>query len=64
MITVNINASKNYDILIGKGLLDRCGELISQVEKSKKCAIVTDDIVDGLYGRKTVENLERSGFTV
>lgn len=64
MITVNVNASKKYNILIGKGLLDECGELISKVEKSKKCAIVTDDIVDGLYGRKTVESLEKSGFTV
>lgn len=64
MITVNVNASKNYDILIGKGLLNRCGELIAKTEKSRKCVIVTDDIVDGFYGEKTAESLEKSGFTI
>lgn len=62
-ITVNANLA-SYDILIDGGLLSRCGELISGVEKSKKCAIVTDDIVDGLYGDITVKSLENSGFTV
>lgn len=62
-ITVNAN-SASYDILIGSGLLSQCGELISEVEKSKRCAIVTDDTVDRLYGDITVKNLERSGFTV
>ncbi len=64
MITVNVNASKNYDILIGKGLLNQCGGIISKAVKSKKCAIVTDDIVDRLYGEKTTQVLEKSGFTV
>ncbi|MCM1298141.1 MAG: 3-dehydroquinate synthase [Firmicutes bacterium] len=64
MITVSVNASKKYDIFIGSGLLNQCGELISKAEGSKKCAIVTDDIVDGFYGEKTVEILEKSGFTV
>lgn len=64
MITINVNASKNYDILIGKGLLDQCGELIPNVEKSKKCAIITDNIVDGLYSEKVTKSLEKNGFTV
>ena len=62
-ITVNAN-SASYDILIEGGLLNRCGELISSVEKSRKCAIVTDDNVDRLYGDITVKSLEKSGFTV
>lgn len=64
MINVNVNASKKYDILIGKGLLSKCGEFISNVEKSKKCAIITDDIVNELYGERTVKSLEKSGLTV
>ncbi len=62
-VTVNAN-SASYDILIESGLLSKCGELISEVEKSGKCAIVTDDIVDKLYGDITVKSLEENGFTV
>lgn len=62
-ITVNANLT-SYDILIEGGLLNRCGELISGVEKSRKCTIVTDDTVDGLYGDITEKSLEKNGFTV
>ena len=61
-ITVTTNTS--YDIFIGSGLLEQAGELISGAEKSKKCVIVTDSNVDPLYGNKTQESLEKSGFTV
>ena len=64
MIKINVKNSVNYDILIESGLLDKCGELVSSVVRSKKCAVVTDDIVDGLYADKTVKSLEMSGFTV
>ncbi len=64
MKKITVNANTSYDILIESGLLKHCGELISQVEKSKKCAIVTDDNVDRLYSRVVTERLEKSGFTV
>ena len=64
MIKINVNSSKSYDILIESGLLEKCGELVSDIVKSKKCAVVTDDIVDRLYGDKTVKSLEKSGFKV
>lgn len=64
MTKIHVKGSASYDILIEGGLLEKCGELISDVVKSKKCAVVTDDIVDGLYGDKTVKGLENSGFKV
>ena len=64
MKKIRVNASISYDVLVGKGLLDQCGELISGVVKSHKCAVITDDIVDALYGEKTVKNLEKQGFSV
>ena len=64
MKKITVNADTSYDILIEGGLLKQCGELISQAVKSKKCAIVTDDNVDGLYGDIVVKSLENSGFTV
>ena len=64
MKKIRVNASVSYDVLVGKGLLDQCGELISDVVKSRKCAVITDDIVDALYGDKTVKSLEKQGFYV
>lgn len=62
MIKITVKASSAYDILIGKGLLDKCGEIISELTKSKKCAVVTDTTVDGLYGSKILDALKKSGF--
>lgn len=64
MKKITVNANTSYDIIIGSGLLEKSGELISNVLKSKKCAVVTDSTVDALYGEKTVKSLEKSGFTV
>ncbi|MCH5199471.1 MAG: 3-dehydroquinate synthase [Oscillospiraceae bacterium] len=64
MKKIRINASISYDVLVGKGLLEQCGELISEVVKSRKCAVITDDMVDALYGDKTVKSLEKQGFYV
>ena len=64
METVNVKASKCYDILIGKGLLDNCGELSAKAVKARKAAIVTDDNVDRYYGERAVESFEKAGFTV
>lgn len=64
MKKITVNAHTSYEILIDSGLLNKCGELISKVEKSKKCAIITDDIVDRLYGQQAVNSLNNSGFTV
>lgn len=63
MKKITVNAKTSYDILIEKGLLEKCGELISAVEGSKKCAVVTDSIVDGLYGEKVMNSLKKSGFS-
>lgn len=64
MKRITVKANTCYDIVIESGLLKKCGELISQTEKSKKCAIVTDDTVDGLYGGTAIKSLEENGFKV
>ena len=64
MRTITVNASKRYDILIEKGLLARCGELIADVKKPCTAAIVTDDIVDGFYGNIVAKSLNQAGFAV
>lgn len=62
MKKITVNANTSYDIIIGSGLLEKAGELISGVLRSKKCTVVTDGTVDALYGDKTVTALEKSGF--
>jgi len=62
LIKVNVNASKNYDILIGRDLLKDTGELISPFMKTKTAVIVTDDRVASLYIEKVVASLNKSGI--
>ena len=45
MQTVMVNASASYPVHIGEGLLDRAGELIADITKSRRCAIVTLSLI-------------------
>ena len=56
MKTVSVNTSKPYKVKIGKGLVDKLAEEIQKVKNCKKIAIITDDNVGRLYGKK-VESL-------
>ncbi len=57
---VNLPGS-DYDIFIGKGLLDKAWEMISKVFKGKRVAIVSDDRVYGLYGSRLEAQLSSAG---
>ncbi len=61
---ITVNASSKYDVLIGGGLLDRLGELMSTVLSPCKVAVITDDTVDNLYSKKVIESLESKNFSV
>ncbi len=60
--TITVNASEKYDVLIGKGLLPRVGEIVGGLVGKCKVAIITDDVVDGLYSDKVVFSLTANGF--
>ena len=62
--TVKVKASKNYDVLIGRGLIFQSGELINKVLPTCTIALITDDIVDKLYSNIVKCSLEQSGFKV
>jgi len=64
MKTVHVNASREYDVLIGAGLLGRCGELIAAVHKPCTAAIITDDTVNALYGDTVEQSLASAGYRV
>jgi 3-dehydroquinate synthase len=62
MKTVTVTASKTYDIRIAPGLLEQAGTLISRTTKSHSFAVVTDDVVNALYGDRLDTVLTGAGF--
>ena len=52
MNTIHIAASREYDVLIGHGLLDELGVLVAGAVDAKTAAIVSDDSVFALYGKR------------
>lgn len=64
MITVTVNVSKTYDILIAGGLLARLGAETAKLGKAKKVCIVSETNVWPLYGEAARDSLENEGFDV
>lgn len=64
MRTIHLNASRPYDVLIGNGLISQIFSLIEPFCKGCKSAIITDDIVDNLYGEQLFKQLQRNGYSV
>ena len=64
MNTVTVSASKTYDILIGRGLINQLGEQVKKLGKAQKVCIVSESTVYPLYGKAVTESLENAGFSV
>ncbi len=64
MKTVHVNASKEYDVLIGNGLLETLGSHAAALGKGKKVCILSDSNVWPLYGNQAAESLKEAGFLV
>lgn len=64
MRKVHITASREYDVLVERGLLDRCGERIKAVTRAKKAVVVAGDIVYPLYGQRVERSLAEAGLEV
>ncbi len=63
MKTISVKASKEYQVLIGHGLLARAGEQIRAVApRAEKAAIVSDDNVAPLYLKTLEESLHSQGL--
>ncbi len=61
MKTLHVKTPSNeYDILIGKGILEDTDSLITKVSSPSKIMIVTDENVDKLYGEKLKAVLKRN----
>ena len=68
MIKIPVSASREYNVIMGQGLLAEAGSYIKNALelaeiKNKKICIVTDTNVDPLYSKTVMTSLEAAGFT-
>ncbi len=57
-------AGRSYDILIGPGLLGQAGQWLKEIGFGDKLVIITNPVVEGLYGNSLKESLLGEGFRV
>lgn len=63
MKTVRVNASKEYDVVIGHALLDNAGDYIRAVmPRAIRAAVISDDNVAPLYLERLIASLSAAGF--
>lgn len=59
---IHVDASRSYDILIGRGILSSLGEFLRPLLGCCRLAVLTDSNVDALYGEKIMSHLRASGY--
>lgn len=62
MKTITVSASREYQVLIGAGLLSTLGQETAKLNGVRKAAMVSDSQVWPLYGRAAVDSLEQAGI--
>ena len=62
MTTIEVNASKHYQVEIGPGLLPGLGEKVAALGKVQKVCIVSDSTVWPLYGAAADASLHAAGL--
>lgn len=64
MKTIDVKASKAYQVHIGSGLLPKLGEYLQAVCHPGKVAVISDSNVFPLHGATALHSLETAGFDV
>ena len=59
-----MRASREYDVLIGRGLLDELGDRAAKVLRGRNIAVVCDSNVAPLYLGRAYASLKAAGFNV
>lgn len=62
MKRIKVRTSHPYEVIIERGGINKCGEYISAVTRSRRAAVITDDIVGDIYLETVKDSLEKSGF--
>jgi len=61
---ITVNASKNYDVMIGSGIMETIGIHAKELVGSGKAAVITDSNVHTLYGKCVSDSMMDAGFEV
>lgn len=64
MIKIPVMAQKPYEVCIGRGLLEKAGELLAARAQPRRVALLSDDNVYMLYGKTVRQSLEQAGYDV
>ena len=62
MNTIHVAATREYDVLIGTGLLGQLGSYVAAMQKVSKVCIVSDSNVWPLYGKTALDSLAARGL--
>jgi len=61
-IKVKITEDKEYKICIERGILDKLGEYLSNIIENRRLFIITNPLVNSLYGAKLLATLKKGEF--
>ena len=64
MIRIPVEASRNYEVLIERGLLDRAGTEVRAATRAGSAVLVAGENVWPLYGARVRRSLEEAGLRV
>lgn len=62
MNVITVNASENYEVRIGTGIISNVGKAVKELLSPGKCVIVTDDSVAALYSDIVDNSLKAEGI--
>lgn len=60
--TIHVEASRSYDIHIGRGILKKLGDFVRPLLGSCRLVVLTDSNVNALYGNDIMEHLSAAGY--
>lgn len=60
---VTVTASRSYDIVVGRELTQRLGEMVAAATAARRVAVITDANVAPLYLSEVTRSLEAAGIT-
>ena len=61
-ISINLNKSRAYDILVGRDNLDTIGTQLKSMDIGESIFIITDLKVGGLYAKRLIDIFQKAGF--
>ena len=64
MKTIKVNASRDYDVIIGSGIMHNIGCHVRELTKAHKVCIVSDSNVFPIYGNTVASSLTDVGLSV